>query len=102
MSVLFDVKTLDGNIIEGVYFIQYMRPIRGGKSNSILTWAYSDLECFKADGSGIPGIDLTETEFIRAYDEETGTDLTEYYKIFVDSTMSHRNPFVREVIKLEE
>ncbi|MEB5480865.1 hypothetical protein P8825_14965 [Shouchella clausii] len=107
MDVLFDIKLKNGETLEGVYFLQYQQAIRIGKENHIIMWANHSLKCFK-DNEEIKNIDLIDAVMVKAYDQETGTDLTEYYNMMhrtisgFGSPMHAKNLFAREVIEMAD
>lgn len=108
MNLLFDFKLPDGDVLEGVYFIQYQVPIRGGIGSSILMYANESLKCFKGNDE-VVNLKLDELELVKAYDEETGTDITEQLillasamsNLFNPFSMSNKSPLAREVVVLD-
>lgn len=110
MSTLYDVKLQNGELLQGVYFIQYQKPIRVGKGNSIVMWANDSIRCFDKVGNELKNFNFIGALITKIYDQETGIDLTETYSWFVGAQeglyrgnpMYDRNPFVREVVRVEE
>lgn len=107
MSLLFDFKLTNGDVLEGVYFIQYQIPIRGGIGSRIVAYANDSLKCFKGNEE-VFNINLLESELVKAYEEETGTDVTEQFITLATAmgnisnpfSMSNKIPLAREVIVL--
>jgi hypothetical protein len=106
MEVLFDLKLENGEVLEGVYFVEYEKPIKSGKHSGVLTWAKSRLSCFNKDGEEILGKNINNAILIRAYDKETGEDIMDFYNFFITAQMNLTNgiiarfPLAREVVKL--
>ena len=109
MEILFDFELTNGELVTGVYFLQYQRPIKIGKSRSIAMWANDCLKCFNSNDEEIRDKDFNEAIMLRAYDKETGNDVTEFYGFFIAAKnnlgtrgMSDRNPFARDVVKIDD
>ncbi|PLR72239.1 hypothetical protein [Bacillus sp. UMB0728] len=107
MDVLFDMKLTSGEVITGVYFLQYQRPVKSGRG-SILIWANDCIRAFDSADKEIKGRDFEEAELIKAYDKDNGTDITDYFKQFAKDVsnfqvrpMTDRNIFAREVLKVD-
>lgn len=108
MRLLFDFKLTNGDVLEGVYFIQYQIPIRGGIGSRIVAYANDSLKCFKGNDE-IFNINLLESELVKAYEEETGADVTEQFILLASSmsnlsnpfSLSNRSPLAREVVVLD-
>lgn len=108
MNLLFDFKLPSGEVLEGVHFIQYQIPVRGGVGSSILMYANDSLKCFKGNDE-LVNLKLDELELIKAYDEETEADITEQFVLLANTmnnlaspfSLSHRIPFAREVVVLD-
>lgn len=107
MEVLFDLKLENGEVLEGVYFVEYEKPIKSGKHSGVLTWAKSHLCCFNKDGREILDKNINNAVLIRAYDKETREDITDFYKFFITAQMNLKggtptgHPLAREIVKLD-
>lgn len=108
MNLLFDFNLSDGEVLEGVHFIQYQIPIRGGVGSSILMYANDSLKCFKGNDE-VVNLKLDELELVKAYDEQTGADITEQFILMASAmsnlssplSMSNKSPLAREVVVLD-
>ena len=72
MKVLFDLKLENGEVLEGVYFAE----------------AKNHLSCFYKDGEEVLNKNINNAVLIRVYDSETGKDITDYYKFFINAQIN--------------
>lgn len=92
MNVVFDIKKADGEVLEGIHFTQYERPIRGGHGNLVLMYAPdSTVHCYKGEEE-LLGVSLDNSELIKAYDQDTGADVTEAYNFFIKAATNLQSP----------
>lgn len=79
MSILYDIELSNGEIINGCYFIKYLKPIRSGKNHILMYIPYS-LEAFNKNHKRL-SFDITNINITKIYDEDSGEDLT---KLFIN------------------
>lgn len=106
MDILFDLKLSNNEELNGVYFLQYQRPIRGGKGSSIIMWSNDRLRCFNKNDEEVLNLNVNNAELIKAYDQQTGTDVTEFYMMYLKSSSNLRNPMsvapiARDTVRME-
>lgn len=102
MSLSFDIKLNNGEVINKCYFIKFREPIRSGRGN-LITYFDSYISCFNKDDKEIKDKDFTNIEILKVYDENN-VDVTEYYmtkineasKIYGEAT----DWLIRQVINL--
>ncbi|MED3912871.1 hypothetical protein P4597_27710 [Peribacillus simplex] len=105
MNILFDLKLNNNEVLNGVYFLQYQRPIKSGKG-SILMWGNDSLRCFNKNDEEMLNLNINDAELIKAYDQQTGMDVTEFYVRYLNASSSLSNPMsaapiARDIVRLE-
>ena len=105
MDILFDLKLSNNEVVNDVYFLLYQRPIKSGKG-SILMWVNDSLRWFDNDDEELLNLNIVDAELIKVYDQQTGTDVTEFYMMYLKSSSNLSNtmsaaPIARDIVRLE-
>ena len=106
-NIVFDFKLPNGEVLEGVHFVEYRVPLRSGNGlERVMTYIPTHIKCFK--GEVEVDLNWNHSSLIKAYDSETGEDKTVFLAKITNAHQhiekSERSkirfPIIRNIVKL--
>jgi len=88
MNILYDLELEDGERLEGVYFVEYHKPIKGGKHLNLLGWAASYMNCYDKNDQLVADKNFNNAVLLKAYYDDSKEDITDFFTKMIGYKMN--------------